>query len=192
MKALFSLLFLVLVLTLSLIANAQHAHHPPTHDRPSVHGMALFGKSKIYVNHLAMFHAPHNYQVIFEVEVSDPTAYETLRASTEQAGEVMTIVPEAFSLSQMIASPASFKASVYTGHFERGGTESIAEMTFKITKVVYSKKLPALPTRATQIYFGEGNEKYVAHRILHAPDVDKIVRLSDRKVIHFEEADLAD
>ena len=42
-------------------------------DRPSVHGMLLFGKENLYASHLPMFHAPHDYQVIFKLNLSSNT-----------------------------------------------------------------------------------------------------------------------
>lgn len=182
MKSLLALIALVAAMILSVAASAA--------DRPSVHGMFMFGEKKIYLNHLAMFHAPHNYQAIFEVEVSDPAAYENLRQATENAGDIMTVVPEVFALDQMIASPRAFKGVVYAGHFERGGQLAIAEMTFTIKKVVHSHSLPAQATRVSEFTFGEGDEKYSAHRILRAPDFDRIVRLKDGKEIYLETADL--
>jgi hypothetical protein len=52
--------------------------HEHGHERPSFHGMALFGEQTAYLSHLPMFMSPHDYQAIFEVtfakEGGDPLA----------------------------------------------------------------------------------------------------------------------
>jgi hypothetical protein len=40
------------------------------HEKPTFHGMVLFGEQTAYLSHLPMFMAPHDYQAIFEVTLS--------------------------------------------------------------------------------------------------------------------------
>jgi len=53
-------------------AAASSAHvHGMAVDRPAVHGMLLVGTNALYVSHLPMFHAPHDYQALAEVALQD-------------------------------------------------------------------------------------------------------------------------
>src|SRR4030095_17245252 len=75
--------------------NAQHGHSGASTDRPSVHGMLIFGTEKIYASHLPLFHAPHNYQIILELELDSSSKHkfiEDQRAHPEQA--TYSIEPE--------------------------------------------------------------------------------------------------
>ena len=49
---------------------AQQGHHISATDKTSVHGMLIFGKEKIYASHLPLFHPPHDYQIILELELN--------------------------------------------------------------------------------------------------------------------------
>jgi hypothetical protein len=190
-----SLLFALSMLIFSSGAIAQHHQH----DRPSTHGMLAFGSSKIYLSHLPMFHSPHDYQLIVEAEVSNPKLYQqTLNKLA--ADEYMTILPERFSLTEMMESPHPFKANLYHGHFERGGTD-VGSMTFTIKKILYAKKFDGRKAQANEyFYFGEGSEIFGAHIISAAPDFDHVVRVkkeNDGSVtvvdeIYHETGDLAE
>lgn len=90
-------------------------------DSPSVHGMLIFGQQKTYLSHLPMFHSPHDYQAIFEVNLSDEakTLYrEDQKSHPEET--VYTWVPERFDLSTWPRSRRPILATLYRGHFERG------------------------------------------------------------------------
>ncbi len=166
MKILF---FLMMIST----AMAQHHHG----DMPSVHGMAIFGKNTIYLSHLPMFHSPHDYQAIVEAEF-DKSALNTYLASAES--EVFfTLVPETFSLPEMMNKPRPFKAQIFAGHFERGG-KLIAETTVKIKKVILFRKLnPAgqRPLQSTYYVLGNTQEQFLIHKISARPDFDHILKV---------------
>ena len=38
-------------------------------DVPTTHGMLLFGNETVYASHLPMFHSPHDYQLILELDL---------------------------------------------------------------------------------------------------------------------------
>ena len=44
---------------------------PPAADRPSIHGMLLFGRDRLYLSHLPMARPPHNYQLVFQATLPD-------------------------------------------------------------------------------------------------------------------------
>lgn len=131
--------------------------------------MVIFGTSSVYLSHLPIFHSPHDYQAILEVEISndprkDPGLY--------------TIVPEKFSLPEMMSHPRPFKAEIYAGHFERGG-KLLGSATLKIKNVLVFRKLnPAgqRPDQSTYYSFGNGKEQFLIHKISARPDFDHIIQ----------------
>jgi hypothetical protein len=160
----------------------------------AVHGMFAFGEKTLYLSHLPMFSAPHDEQAIFEAlfDSKGMTAYAFAKKSNPD--QMVTIVPEPFSLLAMIAHPASFKADLYMGHFERGGQKIASGIKVKIVKVVHAHHLgEPSPDSEKEIHFGEPGEMYEAHFISAAPDFDQIDRItSDSKsmTIYHEEDDL--
>lgn len=163
------------LLTMTLNAEAQHHHH----DRPSVHGMLMMGHQTVYLSHLPMFHAPHDYQAIFEAKLdpeSERLFHEAQKAHPEVT--VFTLVPEAFVLPDMAAKPRPFKAQIYLGHFERGGTLLKSKVTVTLTQVLYFKKfVPGAKQGKGQLLFGSESELFLAHQIEAKPDFDQIVEL---------------
>lgn len=79
---------LFVFLLFPIVSNSQEKHIMQTTDKASTHGMLIFGKNKIYAYHLPMFHSPHNYQIILELEL-DETAkslfIEDQKSNTEYA-----------------------------------------------------------------------------------------------------------
>ena len=140
MKTLYSLILLA-GLTFSFAVNAQTQHMPHHNDPPSVHGMLLFGNDKIYLSHLPMFHSPHDYQAILEAELSQSAKKIYLQAKKSNPSEtVYTLVPEVFVLPEMVNNQKTFKAKIFQGHFERGGTPITESITVKVSEIVYFKK----------------------------------------------------
>lgn len=177
----------------SLQATAQH-HHP---ERPSTHGMLAFGKKKTYFSHLPMFHAPHDYQVIFEGETD--IDLNEIKASAAAQNTIITIMPERFTMAGFTQKPHPFKADVYLGHFERGGQLAKKSVTVTPTKMIYAKKFDGIRLPFDQhVFFGEGDEFFAAHVISAAPDFDMISEAYKErassfgigKQIYFEEGDL--
>lgn len=154
----------------------------PAHDHPSVHGMLVVGTEKVYLSHLPMFHAPHDYQAILEVSLPVSAKHVYFESKAAHAEKVYTLVPEAFVLPEMIKSPRPFKAKLYRGHFERGGTPLTGEVMVTIKQVVYFKKLnPATPRPVAMefVSFGSGDEWFMAHVITNRPNFDQIVQVDD-------------
>lgn len=145
-------------------------------DQPSVHGMLLFGDKVTYASHLPMFHAPHDYQVILKLSLND-TAYDAAKKSSK---EIFTLVPEAMDLTKIISGEMkSFKADIYQGHFEKGGTK-IGPVKVLVEDVVFAKKLDSQMTGLENKYllFGEANEYFAAHLIYGKPNFDAILSVS--------------
>jgi hypothetical protein len=161
--------------------NAQHDHGTGSTDKPSVHGMLIFGTDNVYASHLPMFHSPHNYQIVIELTM-DKTAKQKFVADQFKNPQftTYTIEPERFVLPDMIAKQGSFKANLYRGHFERGGVKIADGITLKISKVVYFKKFDASETKkdsAAFLLFGSAKEQFAVHKISNKPDFEQIIQV---------------
>jgi hypothetical protein len=166
----------LVVLLLSISGFGQVIHH----DHPSTHGMLIVGKSDLYLSHLPMFHTPHNYQVIFKVQLTPPAKAQYLASLESSTETVYTLVPETFVLPEMAEHPRPFKAEIYKGHFERGGEVIATNVTVEIQSVIYFKKfIPGenKPTIGKFLLFGSNLEPFAAHLITAKPDFDQISRL---------------
>jgi hypothetical protein len=178
MKQILVLAFLV---TVFFTIRAQHQNMGDA-DKPSVHGMLIFGKEKIYASHLPLFHTPHNYQIILELELD-----KTIKAKFVKDQQLhpefttYTIEPEKFILPEMIKNPKPFKVNIYRGHFERGGTLAIKQITANIKQVIYFKKFEPSEAKASDtkfIVFGNRKEQFVAHFITNHPDFEQIIQVN--------------
>jgi len=172
----------------TLFVQAQHSasgtngkSHHGSADKPSVHGMVLFGSSNLYASHLPLFRSPHDYQILLEIQADSASRalyhhHRTALRKSSEASLLYAIEPEVFVLPDMIAKPRPFKATLYHGHFERGG-KAIAQVTLTITKVLYFKQFEPQAKRSPQtqyLVFGKTNEFYAAHIITAKPDFDHI------------------
>ncbi len=101
------LFFIAIVFTVKLIA--QHGHNDMLPDKPSTHGMLIFGKEQIYASHLPLFHTPHNYQIIIELQLDNLSKEKFLKDQLQHPEfTTYTIEPERFVLPEMIKNPQAF------------------------------------------------------------------------------------
>ncbi|MFY7997474.1 MAG: hypothetical protein ACOVSW_02610 [Candidatus Kapaibacteriota bacterium] len=177
--------FSIIIFCIASSAFAQQ-HSAGAPDKPSVHGMLFFGgvqSSAVYISHLPMFHTPHDYQILAEIELPEETriAYQkSLKAKPKET--VYTLVPEVFVLPEMFANPRPFKAELYCGHFERGGKPITEKFTVSIKRIIYQQKFdPSLlrPKTASYLVFGDALQQYAAHTITAKPDFDHILALAN-------------
>ena len=63
-------------------------HQDTKAERPAIghHGMLIVGEETIYVSHLPMWMAPHNFQVILEVTFRGPDQPQALARNGRPAG----------------------------------------------------------------------------------------------------------
>jgi hypothetical protein len=174
-------IFPLIILSLFSMTYAQEHHKVMTQDKPSTHGMLIFGKEKIYASHLPMFHSPHDYQIILELEL-DPNTMKLFVTDQDKNPEytTFTIEPEKFILPEMIQKVKTFKASLYRGHFERGGAKIATDINVYIKKVIYFSKFNQEEPRAVNtnfIVFGNSKEQFIAHQISNKPDFDQIIQV---------------
>lgn len=159
-------------------------------DFPSVHGMLFFGKQNIYLSHLPMFHEPHDYQAIFQVEIPPAVKTTYLNESSDAPSKIFTIVPEPFELPKMAKVGNTFKAVLFKGHFERGGEAITGKFLVKISKVIQFNQLDensAPQERYFGFAFGTSEEMFLAHEITSRPGFDQISQieptLAGRKLV---------
>ena len=166
-------------------AHDQHGHHDL-----GTHGMLLFGERVIYLSHLPMFDAPHNFQVLLRVGLSDggEDLADRYRRDRVSSGErIYSLVPEEFHLSDLSPpeSPkrTSFRGTIFRGHFERGGQPIIKGLIVEVTNVVYFQELDTEAAHdsgrpLTYLCFGEAGDLFAAHMITARPDFDQILSVS--------------
>lgn len=150
---------------------------PGQNDPIDVHGMLLFGNDPFFLSHLPMNFPPHDYQAILEVELDGHLRKKAL--STDSA-PYRTIYPEPFVLAKKLSEKGSFKAALFSGHFERGG-KNAGEGNFRIKRIVYFKKLnPSEKTDPKEfLAFGSASQVFLAHRLSgKGPDFDQITAVS--------------
>lgn len=144
--------------------------------------MLVFGTGRVYASHLAMFNSPHDYQVLLEVTLSDSARAAYARSQRQFPDEqVYTLEPERFVLPAMLQQPRPFKATLYRGHFERGGTAIAGGVTVRIAKVLYAKQLQPHPdpdAKAEYVLLGNEQEQFLVHRIGARPNFDQVLRVS--------------
>lgn len=170
-----------------LLAQVVHQHHSLS-DKPAVHGMLVFGTSKVYLSHLPMFYSPHDYQVLIEASLSADALKIYQNALVKTPHSLYTIVPEKFVLPSLLTETHAFKGDLYAGHFEKGGVRIAHNITIDVVKVIYFQKLTPLlvkPKKSHVILFGNHEEQFIMHQIHAAPDFDQVVQvhLSDPQIL---------
>jgi hypothetical protein len=158
------------------------------------HGMLIAGEETIYVSHLPMWMAPHNFQVILEVTFKGPhqpqARYVDDRKTTGTG--LYTLEPEEFDIKklaptgpQRLPSLSSFRATIWRNHFEPhpvthpGQRFMIAQdAKVHVENVVYFQELhphgPGLQA-LEYLLFGKGQELFLAHVITQPPDFDQVL-----------------
>lgn len=151
-------------------------------DVPSTHGMLLFGQKADYASHLPMFHAPHDYQLLMKLKLVDLPRSPALKHYGElkaQGPGLFTLVPETMDLTQVIdGQKKSFQATIFEGHFERGG-KAIGAVKVEVEQILYAEKLNPFGHQRAESYlaFGADDEYYAAHLIKGQPSFDAIMSI---------------
>jgi hypothetical protein len=176
MRKIFCLLF-NLLFSLAMLAGGARAQDPP-----AFHGMLIFGKKTIYLSHLPMFHAPHDYQVIAEADLPANARQIYLQDQIDHPEQSLyTIAPsENFVLPDEFQNLKSFQATLYRGHFERGGVPIAENVVVEIKKIIYFNHFDpqaGKPDQLTYLIFGHADEIFMAHWIVSKPDFDQIAEV---------------
>ena len=156
------------------------------HDHVGVHGMLVVGEETVYLSHLPMFsHPQHHFQVILEGTLSGGPgdAHAAYLADRRQSEETLyTFSPNEFDLTELApghpSKRRSFDGTLVRGHFERGGTEILHDVTITVERVLYFQRLPvdAPPLdRLEYLLFGREPDLFLAHVITRPPDFDQVL-----------------
>jgi hypothetical protein len=89
--------------------------------------------------------------------------------------------------------PVRFRATVYRGHFERGGTPILRDVIVEVSRVVERRRLDAAEVdgdEARYLLFGGGGAAFLAHRVAGAPDFDQVTAI-DLSSVAFTPDELA-
>lgn len=182
-------------------------------DDPAGHGMFLFGEKAIYLSHLPMFgdvsenkenyDSPHRYQVILEVvfrnnerEVQNLYLEERRKNPLEK---VYSINPEKFVLPQIsleensVKTRRTFKADVFSGHFERQGNKLIPgleKITVEIKNIIHFRRFSPKgysPETLEYILFGKPEEMFLAHYISQPDNFDQLISVETNEAFSSDE-----
>jgi hypothetical protein len=90
--------------------------------------------------------------------------------------------PERFPLSWLQRfdpkRPVRFRATVYRGHFEQGGTPIVRDAPVEVTRAIVQHRLDRRephPPEARYVLVGAEHEAFLVHRLAGAPEFDEIV-----------------
>lgn len=163
-------------------AHAENKHGPTW----GVHGMLLFGNSEgMYVSHLPMFHAPHDYQVVLQIRCLDQKLDAAIKARLEQKLALWTMEPEQFEIARLAADSKSllkqFKANIVLGHFEQGGKTEYKDVPVVVEKTLIFRQLsPQMRDSKQAVYhqIGSGTQRFLLKEIDSRPDFDHVLAIS--------------
>lgn len=177
-----------------------HVHGGHAHDEATlgVHGMVLVGRGTLYLSHLPMFMAPHDFQVILEVSLDDDAMGRLRDSRASGPTGIYTFRPEEFHITELVSpepggsARTRFGGDLVRGHFEKGGQEIAEGTTVTVVDIAYFRQLDfdSKEAELTYVLFGKGDELFLAHRVTAAPDFDQVVSvhvqgLPDADVLRF-------
>jgi hypothetical protein len=167
------------VIALALLLAAAPVEHAD-HATMGVHGMVLFGgRDGLFASHLPLFRAPHDRQILLELAIDAPAVRTRLVESFEREPRLWTIEPERFALARLLPGARdplrSFSATIFDGHFERGGRAAFHDVRFRVRRVIANRPLTATAPPATVTYDRVG--RHLVKRLEGRPDLDHIVAL---------------
>lgn len=171
-----------------------HMSDGPSSDPPlGVHGMAVLGHNDIYLSHLPMFHAPHDYQVLVKASFGAAGQIYLDDVAAHPEVSLYTFFPEQFVLSDLWPGSAgepprrtSFSGRLFRHHFEQPEAhpeEPVAlasDVTVEVEEVLYHRRFDPdarRPEQLTYVLVGAGDERYLAHAVTRAPEFDQLVAL---------------
>lgn len=179
-----------------LASKALAAHHQHSGDI-ATHNMLVVGEKTVFLSHLPMFKdqdedghlitTPHRFQAILEANFTrgnsmQPQSVYTADRRRHQTAKIYMLNPtRQFMLASLVANPPrrSFKATIFRGHLEREGRmEILNNIDVTVNRVVHFHEFDPQATRPGKLeylFFGKGDEVFMAHLITAPPDFDQIV-----------------
>ncbi|MDE2427795.1 MAG: hypothetical protein KGM99_03650 [Burkholderiales bacterium] len=165
--------------------------HGPTY---GLHGMLLFGNSEeIFASHLAMFHAPHDYQLVLKIHLADRKLEKELKQQLNRNLDLWTLEPQQFELARLApdAQPAlrEFRATIFHGHFEQGGKIQYKNVLIKVEATLLFRHLSAQHIQHERIVYlpiGEGRHRFLLKQIDSRPDFDHLLAIDVKAEAQFK------
>jgi hypothetical protein len=179
----------------ALASKALAAPHQHSGDI-ATHNMLVVGEKSVFLSHLPMFKdqdnagnlvtTPHRFQAILEATLTrgnsmQPQSVYTADRRRHQTAKIYMLNPtQTFMLSSLVSNPPrrSFKGRIFRGHFERDGRVAILnDIDVTVKTVVHFHEFDpqaARPDKLEYLFFGKGDELFMAHLITSPPDFDQI------------------
>jgi hypothetical protein len=143
-------------------------------------------RSPVYVSHLPMFSAPHDFQVIVRVGGDAANTYGDFVAHFG-LDPIFTFQPEPFSIDELDprapGGPArtSFSGDLFRGHFERGGSKIADDTAFEVEQVIHFRRFRSGGDRdrgpLRYLVFGQPDAAHLAHLVEGPPpDFDQVLQ----------------
>jgi len=170
------------------VSNAHE--HKEKHQRMGSHGMVLFTDgTNLYANHLPLYRKPHDYQLIYQVNTNqnqniiDYLQGHATKLSDHYLTQMVTILPAPFDLNRLVNQQSLvIAATVFKGHFERGGKSWLNGIKFEFEKMLVNKKITLVESsgkaKAQQWLVRElalKTDKLFIHLINEKPSFDAII-----------------
>jgi hypothetical protein len=153
----------------------------------NLHTMVVIGTENLFLSHLPLYGAPHDYQIILKVEL-DPISKAALLDDQQTTGaKLYTIFPPPItliSLADALRSGNTFEldgSTIARGQIEDDAPRIIFNAKFTVTKALHFRQLnsnDADPAASKYLLFGANDENFVAHLIAGAPNFDHILEVT--------------
>lgn len=166
--------------------NLGHNHtEGQTRDVKTEHGWLLFGKDKIFGEHIPMIAgSPHDYQVIVDFTLFSKIAEDVYKKHNKGMEQnLMSLKSTPFQLPNFMKDAnASFESTLYVGNHEQGGqrVNGLGKVNAIKNKLLYGEKLPLRePSRdLTYFYLSDGARQFLIHKLTVAPGFQQILQVS--------------
>lgn len=175
------LLILAILLSGSAFAEEEPKAPPPMDPEYNAeHGFALVNANyNIYAYLLSDYRKPRNYQLLYKLKVDQPITLFV------RDSDKATLKTKAFNLEHLIRGQEEFEieATVYTGHFDKGGFPTYQNVNIVFQEQTYVRKLTDLDSsNRTQVYDSillKKKERMLVHQIQLPPSYDHLILFYD-------------
>ncbi len=136
--------------------------------------MVVFGDKRSFMSHIPMFRAPHDAQILLEVEIPG--------RPTSLSDRLYTFEPEKFSLDALVAGTTrEMVGTLYQGSFENGGQPIAKAVHVTVLRTIATRmplgsQPPPSPAIPTYWLVGDREDAYLVHVIGAAPSFDQVLR----------------
>lgn len=167
---------LLLFICGNAIANENEPPPPLDPEYMASYDMILVSKgTTLYAYPMPGYEKPHNQQLLYKVSTKTPA----LRFLVRDAEQV-TIRTKPFNLERLIrGEELEVTASVYMGHFDRGGMKIHEEALLSFDELLYHRNFEEIkPSSIRQVYdpVKVGTDEYIlVHRLQTTPTYDNLI-----------------